>query len=67
MPRPHHATVVSYLALFVALSGGAYAIGTLPPRSVGTPQLKPCAVCALDRVPRAVGEVRDAIVVVAEI
>ena len=44
--RPHlnHATVVAYLALFVALGGGAYAVTSLPNNSVGTPQLKPNAV-----------------------
>ena len=39
------ANVVSFLALFVALSGGAYAL-TLPRNSVGTKQLKKGAVTA---------------------
>jgi Collagen triple helix repeat (20 copies) len=38
--RPSAATVVSLIALFVALSGGAYAAITLPADSVGTRQLK---------------------------
>jgi hypothetical protein len=44
MRRPSHPTVVAYLALFVALGGGAYAIGQLPKNSVGTKQLKKNAV-----------------------
>jgi hypothetical protein len=36
--------VVSFLALSVALSGTAYAVGKLPARSVGTKQLKAGAV-----------------------
>jgi hypothetical protein len=44
--RPHlnHATAVAYLALFVALGGGAYAATQLPANSVGTRQLKNGAV-----------------------
>jgi hypothetical protein len=44
--RPHlnHATAVAYLALFVALGGGAYAATQLPANSVGTKQLKNGAV-----------------------
>jgi hypothetical protein len=38
------ANVVSCLALFVALSGGAYAAGVLPSKSVGAKQLKRGAV-----------------------
>jgi hypothetical protein len=38
------ANVVSVLALFVALGGGAYAATQLPPNSVGTPQLRKGAV-----------------------
>lgn len=38
------ANVVSFLALFVALSAGAYAETTLPANSVGAPQLKANAV-----------------------
>lgn len=37
--RPGHATVVAYLALFIALGGGAYA-ASLGKNSVGTKQLK---------------------------
>jgi hypothetical protein len=42
--RPSHATVVAYLALFVALGGGAYAASQLPNNSVGTKNLKDGAV-----------------------
>jgi hypothetical protein len=42
--RPSHATVVAYLALFVALGGSAYAAVGLPRNSVGTKQLKDGAV-----------------------
>jgi len=42
--RPNHATVVAYLALSVALGGGAYAAAALPNGSVGTKQLKNGAV-----------------------
>jgi hypothetical protein len=38
--RPGHATVVAYLALFVALGGSAYAVKQLPKKSVGAKQLK---------------------------
>ncbi|MGZ6576586.1 MAG: hypothetical protein ACXVHJ_37085, partial [Solirubrobacteraceae bacterium] len=38
------ANVVSLLALFLALTGGAYAALQLPSNSVGTPQLKNGAV-----------------------
>jgi hypothetical protein len=38
--RPSHATVVAYLALFVALGSGAYAAGQLSKNSVGSKQLK---------------------------
>lgn len=41
---PSHATVVAYLALFVALGGGAYAASSLRKGSVGTKQLKNGAV-----------------------
>jgi hypothetical protein len=41
-PRP--ATVIASIALFTALSGGAYAALTLPADSVGTKQLKKGAV-----------------------
>ena len=43
--RPHtYANVTATLALVVALSGGAYALATLPRNSVGTRQLKKDAV-----------------------
>jgi hypothetical protein len=42
--RPRYANVTSTLALFVALSGGAYAAASLPARSVGPTQLKKNAV-----------------------
>ena len=38
--RLSFASVVSLLAVFVALGGSAYAAGILPANSVGTPQLK---------------------------
>jgi hypothetical protein len=42
--RPRYANVASTLALFLALSGGAYAAASLPARSVGPKQLKNNAV-----------------------
>jgi len=42
--RPSHATIVAYLALFVALGGTAYAATSLPANSVGTKQLRNGAV-----------------------
>jgi hypothetical protein len=39
-----YGNVTATLALFIALGGGAYAVTALPPRSVGTRQLKPNAV-----------------------
>jgi hypothetical protein len=42
--KARYANVTSTLALFVALSGGAYAATALPARSVGTKQLKKSAV-----------------------
>ena len=42
--RPSHATVVAYLALFIALGGVSYAAVVLPSNSVGTKQIKPGAV-----------------------
>jgi hypothetical protein len=44
MKRPSHATVVAYVALFVALAGSAYAGTQLPKNSVGPKQLKKNAV-----------------------
>jgi hypothetical protein len=43
-PRLTYANVLSTLALFVALGGGAYAASQLPANSVGTQQLKDNAV-----------------------
>jgi hypothetical protein len=40
----HPATIISLIALFVALSGTSYAISQLPKNSVGTKQLKNNAV-----------------------
>jgi hypothetical protein len=42
--RPSHATVVAYVALFVALGGVSYAALKLPANSVGTKQIKNKAV-----------------------
>lgn len=42
--RPSHATIVAYLALFVALGGTTYAATSLPANSVGTKQLANGAV-----------------------
>ena len=44
MHRPSHATVVAYLALFIALGGVSYAAVTLPRGSVGTAQIRKGAV-----------------------
>ena len=44
--KPRYANVTSTLALFVALSGGAYAATALPARSVGSAQLKNAVVRA---------------------
>jgi hypothetical protein len=44
MKRPSHGTVVAYAALFIALSGSAYAAISLPANSVGTKQLRAGAV-----------------------
>jgi hypothetical protein len=41
---PNHATVAAYLALFIALGGGAYAAVKLPKNSVGSAQIKKNAV-----------------------
>jgi hypothetical protein len=43
-PRLTYANVVSTICLFVVLGGGAYAAVQLPPKSVGTKQLKNKAV-----------------------
>jgi hypothetical protein len=42
--RPGHATIVAYLALFVALGGVSYAALRLPKNSVGSKQIKANAV-----------------------
>jgi hypothetical protein len=42
--RPRHATVVAYLALFLALGGSAYAVTSLPANSVGSSQIRDNAV-----------------------
>lgn len=47
-----HATIVAYLALFVALGGSAYAAVSLPSNSVGTAQLRNGAV-TLTKVSRS--------------
>jgi hypothetical protein len=52
--RLTYANVISTLALFVALGGGAYAAVQLPPRSVGTKQLKNKAVKPVKIARRAV-------------
>jgi hypothetical protein len=44
MRRPSPSTAIALLALFVALSGGAYAAVKLPANSVGTKQIKRSAV-----------------------
>ena len=46
--RPSHATIVAYLALFVALGGTGYAAITLPKNSVGAKQLRTGAVTSKD-------------------
>ena len=47
-PRLTYANVTATLALFVALSGGAYAATALPANSVGSKQLKKSAVGTSD-------------------
>jgi hypothetical protein len=47
-PRLTYANVTATLALFVALSGGAYAATALPANSVGSKQLKKSAVGTTD-------------------
>jgi hypothetical protein len=49
------ANVVSLIALFVALGGGAYAAGVLPPDSVGRTQLRSNAVTSSKIAPNSVG------------
>ena len=43
--RPRHATVVAYLALFIALGGTSYAVAT---GSIGSPQIKDNSVRSKD-------------------
>jgi hypothetical protein len=46
-PKLSYANVVSTLALFLALGGAtAYAVGQLPPKSIGAKQLRPGAITA---------------------
>jgi hypothetical protein len=52
---PSHATVVAYMALFIALGGTSYALTQLPPNSVGTAQLKPHSVGTAQLKDGAVG------------
>jgi hypothetical protein len=46
--RPHPATVISLIALFVALGGTSYAAVTLPKNSVGSKQIKDGQVKSAD-------------------
>lgn len=59
--RPSHATVVAYMALFIALGGVSYAAITLPINSVGSKQIKRGAVKNSDLGKSAVttGKVKD--------
>ena len=60
--RLSFASVVSLLAVFVALGGSAYAAGVLPVNSVGTPQLKGGSVTSgkvKDRTLKAVDFARN--------
>jgi hypothetical protein len=52
--RPSHATVVAYLALFVALGGSGYAALRIPARSVGSRQLRNRSVTGRKIANRAV-------------
>jgi hypothetical protein len=54
MPRPSFPTVISLIALFVALGGTSYAVIRLPASSVGNRQLKTNAVSGSKIRPRAV-------------
>lgn len=46
--RPSHATVIAYLALFVALGGASYAVSTAPKNSVTSKSIKRGAVKSPD-------------------
>src|SRR3954451_23950596 len=48
MRRPSFPTVISLIALFVALGGTSYAITKLPRNSVGSAQVKPNALTGAD-------------------
>ena len=53
--RPSVALIVSFVALFASLGGGAYAAFKLPNNSVGTKQLKNKAVTNAKLAPNSVG------------
>ena len=55
MRRPSVPTVISLIALFVALGGTSYAVIKLPAKSVGNRELKTNAVTSAKIRPRAVG------------
>src|SRR3954453_324625 len=48
MRRPSFPTVISLIALFVALGGTSYAVSKLPRNSVGSAQVKPNALTGGD-------------------
>jgi hypothetical protein len=54
MRRPSFPTVISLIALFVALGGTSYAVIKLPAKSVGTRELKSNAVTSAKIRPRSV-------------
>jgi hypothetical protein len=54
MRRPSFPTVISLIALFVALGGTSYAVIKLPAKSVGNRELKSNAVTSAKIRPRAV-------------
>jgi hypothetical protein len=58
MRLPSPATVIACIALFVALSGTAYAVVALPPSSVGTRELKNRAVTMKKIAPTAVNALK---------
>src|SRR3954464_8399639 len=62
---PSHATLVAYMALFVALGGASYAAIAIPRNSVGTRQLKANAVTSAkvkNRTLRAIDFARGVLV-----